>query len=106
MSSNDTLHRTFTDSASSWSKEAIFACATLIVMAFFSTLGLFCKYRAASWMFARKSWLNPFQREEQLLQVHRRSSWVELEVVRKSQQRTYTSEIRKIRGPKIARRGV
>ncbi|OAK94777.1 hypothetical protein IQ06DRAFT_340346 [Phaeosphaeriaceae sp. SRC1lsM3a] len=93
----------FTNNAT-WSKEAIIAFATIFVMVFLSSLGIVCKYRTP----IRRLVMRLFSRligrdKERLLFAYRRSHWAELGVVRESQQRTYTSEIRKRRGPAARR---
>ncbi|KAF2819509.1 hypothetical protein CC86DRAFT_130195 [Ophiobolus disseminans] len=73
-------------------------------MVLLSSASLLCKYRRRSSKIRTLEWLwsDAMQADGELLPAHRSSStpdWVGMDVVRQSQQRTYTSMIRTRRGP-------
>ncbi|KAH7081817.1 hypothetical protein BKA63DRAFT_219908 [Paraphoma chrysanthemicola] len=88
----------------SWSKEAIFALASIFVMVILSGAGLLYKYWHATWLFLiTKIHIQTLRRDEEIVLArynHRSTGWVNIDVVRQSQQRTYTSMLRRRRGPR------
>ncbi|KAF1848194.1 uncharacterized protein K460DRAFT_308170 [Cucurbitaria berberidis CBS 394.84] len=102
MASNGTNILPASNTSPSWSKEAIFALATMFIMLMLSSIGLICKHQRRS-IFQSFRWLNAIPHDEELAVIRQSphsSGWVDILRVRQYQQESYTSILRMRRGPR------
>ncbi|KAF2819513.1 hypothetical protein CC86DRAFT_412821 [Ophiobolus disseminans] len=110
MAANGTFDDPVTNINPSWPKDAIIALATIFIMVILSCLRLLCKYPSRalslSYIWRRRPSMIAEDLELAPLQSVSSSScgWVDIEDVRRYQQRTYTSIVRTRRGPRSSAR--
>ncbi|KAH6839874.1 hypothetical protein B0T12DRAFT_36655 [Alternaria alternata] len=105
MPANLTHAVTTTETDESWSKEAILAMTSLLVMVLLSGMGMICKSRMKGSGFWRHRWGSMPTNDQELVIVRTRSNtidWVDIADVRRYQQNTYTSILRMRRGSSLS----